>query len=275
MPILSSLREMYLMPILCNRSKRYTTNTRFLTNVVRGVQSHNRAVLSASAGAEVGQSQERGYGSRSDVDEGGKWGESSEQGKRMSKMRGWSDDEDQGGGQEREGRITTSKSTSRRETTSSTSDRKSHRHRSSSRDRRDKDRHRSSRREKDRDSEDRHRRRSSQSPHRHASKSETSTAELPSSKMDRYFDEKYDPMLDVKAETRQDENGLIEDDGWERMLQAVKDKEERKRARKENKKSHQGEVQVMAPKVGADVMQTHYTSRGKLREWDKGKDTLS
>jgi len=93
------------------------------------------------------------------------------------------------------------------------------------------------------------------------------------SKMDRYFDDKYDPMLDVRAETRTDENGLIEDDGWERMLQAVKDKEERKRARKEGK-GHRTENQE-ALRVGADVIQTQYTSRGKLREWDKGKEDPS
>jgi hypothetical protein len=249
-------------------SRRQTANSRFLTNVVRGVQSHNRAVLSIPPSGEIEHRRRDEYelrwSFRRSDDAKHREGESSDQG-RMGRMRGWSDEEDEM--RRREGN-----STSRRD---ETSERRSHRKHNSSRDSKEQSDYKA--RHRDRDSEqDRNRRKRSRSPRRHktsdwgTSKSE----ELPPSKMDRYFDEKYDPVLDVRAETREDENGLIEDDGWDRMLRALKDKEERKRAKKENRKEdkvHRDEK----PRVGTDVMKIQYTSRGKQREWDKGKDFSS
>lgn len=239
----------------CFSSRRHTTNTRFLNNVVRGVQTHNRAVLcSSSVEAEqkpINALEPNRRSRNGDRDE-----------KKGSRMRGWSDDE----GDRRASGL-------RLDTPSGSSDRRFHRHHASDREEQDSHRRRdNSAREKARD-EVRHRRRRSQSPRRHKSRREehttTSTTEAGPSKMDRYFDEKYDPMLDIRAESRTDGNGLVEDDGWERLLQAVKDKEARKRARKEGRGHRHTEDKGTT--VAADVMQTQYTSRGEIREWDKGK----
>lgn len=68
--------------------------------------------------------------------------------------------------------------------------------------------------------------------------------------MDRYFERDYDPMLDVRPEVREDTNGLVEDEGWDRMMRVLKEKEDRKQARKAEKvkkesgrlvKRHRGE----------------------------------
>ncbi|UZJ57406.1 hypothetical protein CBS101457_006726 [Exobasidium rhododendri] len=95
------------------------------------------------------------------------------------------------------------------------------------------------------------------------------------SKMDRYFDRHYDPKLDVSAKVAQDKDGLIEDDGWDRMLQVLKEKDERKLARKEEKRrgkrSREKESGEDQAREGTGLFDTRYASRGGEREWDKGK----
>lgn len=79
-----------------------------------------------------------------------------------------------------------------------------------------------------------HRERTTQRRH---SASPPSMPSPPESKMDRYFAEGYDPMLDVSANTRTDERGLVEDDGWERMLGALNERDADRRARKEARRA--------------------------------------
>lgn len=250
---------------------RQHTNTRFLNNVVRGVQSHNKAVLRASSS----QLQANGEDSRQTPRRKRYYDHSndSETG-RSNRMRGWSDegmDEVANGkgdvlnakmrsgdrmGSDRERRIEKKK-------------KKRHSERSDGQRRGDitDGYRRSTSSRHDRDATDSTRKREKQ-----RSESETDNS-TPPSKMDRYFSKGYDPMLDVDAKVRQGASGLIEDDGWDRMLSALKEKEERKRARKDAKVDGD-RGKKSAPAVGTNLLDTSYRQRGTLREWDKGKDAM-
>lgn len=57
--------------------------------------------------------------------------------------------------------------------------------------------------------------------------------------MDKYFDPKYDPRLDVSVSDLTAPNGLIADggfDGWDRMLSVVRDRKEDKKLREQREK---------------------------------------
>ena len=106
--------------------------------------------------------------------------------------------------------------------------------------------------------------------------------------MDRYFEETYDPRLDVAplAIPSVPATGLISDadyEGWEAMLEVVKArremKEEKKRLERwgisdggkekdKKKKSAEG----AGTSEGVDIMSIEYKKRGSVREWDLGKE---
>ncbi|KAF4604640.1 hypothetical protein EYR40_003414 [Pleurotus pulmonarius] len=115
--------------------------------------------------------------------------------------------------------------------------------------------------------------------------------QLPS-KMDKYFEESYDPRLDVAplSAPKVPATGLInnaEYEGWDAMLdllrQRKEDKDERKRmerlgipipkATKPNNKKSLGGSSAMDERwsTGDNIMGIEYTKRGSVREWDVGK----
>lgn len=115
--------------------------------------------------------------------------------------------------------------------------------------------------------------------------------------MDRYFEESYDPRLDVAplAAPTVPATGLIDNaqfEGWDAMLELIRirreDKEEKKRLEKlgllppkEKSKSKKKGVALAdsAPAVAdrwsgdaVSVMDIEYKKRGSVREWDMGKE---
>ncbi|KDR85509.1 hypothetical protein GALMADRAFT_218606 [Galerina marginata CBS 339.88] len=121
--------------------------------------------------------------------------------------------------------------------------------------------------------------------------------QLPS-KMDRYFEESYDPRLDVTPLTAPNvpATGLInnaEFEGWDAMLELIRirreDKEEKKRLerlgllpKEKSKVKKKGVIVDSAPAVAdrwtgeaVSVMNIEYKKRGTVREWDMGKEILS
>ncbi|KAG9222222.1 hypothetical protein CCMSSC00406_0006519 [Pleurotus cornucopiae] len=115
--------------------------------------------------------------------------------------------------------------------------------------------------------------------------------QLPS-KMDKYFEESYDPRLDVAplSAPKVPATGLInnaEYEGWDAMLdllrQRKEDKDERKRmerlgipipkATKPNNQKSLGGSSAMDERwsVGDNIMGIEYKKRGSVREWDVGK----
>ena len=259
--------------------RRKVTNTRFLNNVVRGVQGHNRAVMVGPSSASA-ETRERTREKDDRVMRDGKGRDGAEGGrqeKRRGNLRGWSDDEEapRQRGEEAQLRRRLSHSPRRHTRTESEEREREERHLR-------KDGHRIHRskgadRDKRRATTSRHARHSSsrnleQHDSEAAAGSTRSTAageEETSSKMDRYFAKNYDPMLDVSAAMRENDEGLIEDDGWDRMLQVVKEKEERRQARRDKRAGEKGVVS----RASSDLMDTRYASRGSVREWDKGKET--
>jgi hypothetical protein len=113
--------------------------------------------------------------------------------------------------------------------------------------------------------------------------------------MDKYFEESYDPRLDVAPLTAPTvpKEGLINDaeyDGWDHMLELIRirqqDKEDKKALErlglsskeiKERKKSTTAAPGTSAEAAarwggeGANVMDIEYSKRGAVREWDLGK----
>jgi len=112
--------------------------------------------------------------------------------------------------------------------------------------------------------------------------------------MDRYFEESYDPRLDVAPleAPKVPATGLInnaEFEGWDAMLELIRirreDKEEKKRLErlgllpKEKSKSKKKVVIDSAPAVadrwgaeGVSIMDIEYKKKGSVREWDMGKE---
>lgn len=118
--------------------------------------------------------------------------------------------------------------------------------------------------------------------------------------MDKYFEESYDPRLDVAplSAPQIPATGLISDAefaGWDAMLELLRvrqqDREDRKAleklglsskeikerqkgASKSSKTSAAGTSSEAAARWGGDaasVMDIEYTKRGAVREWDLGK----
>jgi hypothetical protein len=114
--------------------------------------------------------------------------------------------------------------------------------------------------------------------------------------MDRYFEESYDPRLDVAplAMPTVPSTGLInnaEFEGWDAMLELLKqrqqDKEDRKRLEKMGLSKEEIKKSILSGTVerageskmnerwnagGVSVMDIQYKKRGTVREWDLGKE---
>lgn len=113
------------------------------------------------------------------------------------------------------------------------------------------------------------------------------------SKMDRYFEESYDPRLDVEplAVPQVPATGLVSDadfEGWDAMLELIRlrreDKVEKKRlerlgllptkdkARKVVSSSTSAAAAERWNVEGVSVMNIEYNKKGTVREWDLGKE---
>lgn len=104
--------------------------------------------------------------------------------------------------------------------------------------------------------------------------------------MDKYFDESYDPRLDVEPLPLPTipATGLISDaefEGWDAMLELIKlrrqDKEDKmalERAGIPAKRSKSGVIVADRPDVdaGSSLLSIEYAKKGMVREWDMGKE---
>ncbi|KAL4067242.1 hypothetical protein V8B97DRAFT_941868 [Scleroderma yunnanense] len=107
------------------------------------------------------------------------------------------------------------------------------------------------------------------------------------SKMDKYFDDSYDPRLDVAplAAPTVPKTGLINDAeyaAWDAMLELLRqrreDKEEKKRLEKLGFPSREIKLEQLNKRGsgeasgGDSLMVIEYKKRGSVREWDLGKE---
>lgn len=107
--------------------------------------------------------------------------------------------------------------------------------------------------------------------------------------MDKYFEESYDPRLDVAPLTAPvvPATGLINDyeyDGWDAMLALVRQRQQDREDKKVLERMGISKDSSTAKKksastVGAagtlsetSIMDIEYTKRGAVREWDLGKE---
>ena len=104
--------------------------------------------------------------------------------------------------------------------------------------------------------------------------------QLPS-KMDKYFEDSYDPRLDVAplSVPQVPATGLINNadfEGWDAMLELLRvrreDKEERKRMERLGltKEKIKDKTKCVSEAIG--IMDIEYKKRGSVREWDLGKE---
>ncbi|KAK0481432.1 hypothetical protein IW261DRAFT_1550588 [Armillaria novae-zelandiae] len=105
------------------------------------------------------------------------------------------------------------------------------------------------------------------------------SVQLPS-KMDKYFEESYDPRLDVAPLS------VPKFEGWDAMLELIRvrreDKDEKKRLERMGLSKEQIKKEISSSKAvgdrwnsgGATAMDIEYKKRGTVREWDLGKDTV-
>jgi hypothetical protein len=113
--------------------------------------------------------------------------------------------------------------------------------------------------------------------------------------MDRYFEESYDPRLDVAplSVPSVPATGLINDadfEGWDAMLELIRvrreDKEEKKRLDRLGLSKEKVKVKKSVPinssaavadrwsSEGVSILDIEYKKRGSVREWDVGKEGL-
>lgn len=100
--------------------------------------------------------------------------------------------------------------------------------------------------------------------------------------MDKYFEESYDPRLDVAplSVPTVPATGLVSDAefaGWDAMLEIIRrrreDKEDKKRLEKWGVgKESEKKVTTKTSSDVADIMSIEYKKRGAVREWDLGKE---
>ena len=111
--------------------------------------------------------------------------------------------------------------------------------------------------------------------------------------MDRYFEESYDPRLDVAplSVPKVPATGLInntEFEGWDAMLELIRvrreDKEEKKRLERLGLSKEKVKVKKNVPinssaavadrwsSEGVSILDIEYKKRGSVREWDLGKE---
>ncbi|KAJ7597773.1 hypothetical protein C8J56DRAFT_1001552 [Mycena floridula] len=114
----------------------------------------------------------------------------------------------------------------------------------------------------------------------------------PPSKMDKYFEESYDPRLDVAplVTPKVPATGLInnaEFEGWDAMLELLRqrkeDKDEKRRLERMGYKKEEIKQAIAAGSLnsgvtdrwnegGVNIMNIEYKKRGSVREWDLGKE---
>ena len=104
--------------------------------------------------------------------------------------------------------------------------------------------------------------------------------------MDKYFEESYDPRLDVAplALPTIPATGLISDAefaGWDAMLEVIRlrrqDREDKKTLErwgvgKEKEKDRGGERDKSGKEGEVSALDIKYKKRGSVREWDMGKE---
>jgi hypothetical protein len=103
-------------------------------------------------------------------------------------------------------------------------------------------------------------------------------AEQLPSKMDKYFEESYDPRLDV-APPKVPATGLINNadfEGWDRMLELIRVRREDKEDKKRMERLGLTKEKVKDKKKGISesisIMDIEYKKKGSVREWDLGKE---
>lgn len=116
-------------------------------------------------------------------------------------------------------------------------------------------------------------------------------SQLPS-KMDKYFEESYDPRLDVaplSSAPKVPATGLIDNaefEGWDAMLELMRirreDKAEKKmlermgigkdKKDKKGKSTELGSVNDRWREGNENIMEIEYKKKGSVREWDMGKE---
>jgi len=239
-------------------TKRRSLNTRFLNGIVHGVERHNRhlkeeeeerSAIAATSKPEIRQKRGRNRSSN-------------------GRMHGW---EDEGENHERCHKSDASSSSHQKNT-----DERSKRFR----------RDESSSKSKRLDSKHEERGSYEKADERRRDR-KLKTSYEPESKMDKYFKSDYDPALDVDAKVNINQDNLVEDEGWERAMSVIRErkrqKEERRESRKierERKRHRESKNDKHKDKDSApdhlsksqiSIMETRYTPKGSMREWDKGK----
>ena len=314
----SSLRDWaqptHISPFSRSAGNAAKTDKRFLSQIIRRTDDHNKTILKAKTQAAEEARAEREEAEKLERKRRAEEAVMAEKERRRrgESSRGWDRDWDHGkdrsrrkrrrevegdedsprsGEKRRRRRRSQSEEderqnrSSRRRSGGEDKPHRSSRHRTNPDEEEGKDKsHRSSRHSK-RSHRSRSPRRRSQSP-RPPSPTPSSSA-LPS-KMDKYFQESYDPRLDVEPLPLPTipATGLISDaefEGWDAMLQLIKlrrqDREDKKaleRAGIPAKRTKSGAVVADHPDVdtGTGIMSLEYKKKGTVREWDMGKEGL-
>lgn len=276
------------------------TNKRFLTSIIKSTDDHNKTVLKAQAAAAQELKREREEQERRERRARAAEAAEAEKLRRRSKRKRESEDEywDRWDGRTAD-RKRTSSSRNWDDNWSGyeDSDRSRHRRRRTSDHPRSRSKEHSSRVPSHHSSpgpRSRSRELSSRVPSRHSSPilGPQPPVQLPS-KMDRYFEESYDPRLDVAplSTPKVPATGLInnaEFEGWDAMLELIRvrreDKEEKKRLDRLGLSKEKVKVKKNVPinssaavadrwsSEGVSILDIEYKKRGSVREWDVGKE---
>ena len=277
------------------------TNKRFLTSIIKSTDDHNKTVLKAQAAAAQELKRERDEQERRERRaRAAEAAEAEKLRRRSSKRKRVSEDEywDRWDGRTADRKRSSSSRNWDDNWSGYEDDRSRHRHK---RRRRTGDHPKSRSREPSSRVPSHHsspsprsrsREPSSPVPSRHSTPGPQPPVQLPS-KMDRYFEESYDPRLDVAplSAPKVPATGLInnaEFEGWDAMLELIRvrreDKEEKKRldrlglskekvkVKKNSTISSSAAVADRWSSEGVSVLDIEYKKRGSVREWDLGKD---
>ena len=276
------------------------TNKRFLTSIIKSTDDHNKTVSKAQAAAVEEIKREREEQERKERRARAAEAAEAEKLRRRSKRKRDSEDEywDRWDGRTADRkRASTSRNWDDNRSGYEDGDRSRQRRRRTSDHPRSRSKEHSSRVSSHHSSpgpRSRSRELSSRVPSRHSSPSPgpRPTVQLPS-KMDRYFEESYDPRLDVAplSTPKVPATGLInnaEFEGWDAMLELIRvrreDKEEKKRLDRLGLSKEKVKVKKNAPisssaavadrwsSEGVSVLDIEYKKRGSVREWDVGKE---
>ena len=278
------------------------TNKRFLTSIIKSTDDHNKTVLRAQAAAVEEIKREREEQERKERRARAAEAAEAEKLRRRSKRKRDSEDEywDRWDGRTADRkRASSSRNWDDNRSGYEDGDRSRQRRRRTSDHPRSRSKEHSSRVSSHHSSpgpRSRSRELSSRVPSRHSSPSPgpRPTVQLPS-KMDRYFEESYDPRLDVAplSAPKVPATGLInnaEFEGWDAMLELIRvrreDKEEKKRLDRLGLSKEKVKGKKNAPisssaavadrwsSEGVSVLDIEYKKRGSVREWDVGKEVI-